>query len=162
MEEIFVTICQMGPIKLDDLVLCYTAWKPHERNIINSIHKKSNHTDLYSFPEKHTILRLGSPSPGCDVSTHAQLISLCTHSLFLSAREPGCAISLAARHLELRFANKHATCQEIIRWQDEVYTLFITKLAVPFKLHIAHRAHLLLQPCVTHIYRALRVYLNSS
>ena len=71
-------------------------------------------TQIYT-PFLKSILYSVSASPGCDVSTHAQLISLCTHSLFLSVREPGCAISLAARHLELRFANKHATCQEMAR-----------------------------------------------
>ena len=45
---------------------------------------------------------LYSTSPGTDVRTQAQLVSACTHSLFL------CAISLGAGDLEQRFANKRA------------------------------------------------------
>ena len=36
-------------------------------------------------------------------------LSVCTHSLFLRAREPVCAISLGTRDLALRLANKHTT-----------------------------------------------------
>ena len=50
-----------------------------------------------------------SSSPGSDVGTQTQLVSACTHSLFLHAREPVCEISLGAHGLELHFANKRAT-----------------------------------------------------
>ena len=50
-----------------------------------------------------------SPSPGSDVSTETQLLSECTHSLFLRAREPVCAVSLGARDLALHLANTELT-----------------------------------------------------
>ena len=55
------------------------------------------------------ILYSVSLSPSSDVSTQAQLVSACTHSLFLCVLEPVCAISLSERDLELHFANKCAT-----------------------------------------------------
>ena len=48
----------------------------------------------------------GSSSPGSDVSMQAQLVSVCTHSFFLCAREPVCTISLAAHDLQLRFTSQ--------------------------------------------------------
>ena len=50
-----------------------------------------------------------SLSSGSDVSTQMQLLSVCTHSLFLRARKPVCAISLGAHDLALRLANKCTT-----------------------------------------------------
>ena len=58
-----------------------------------------------------TCLYSVSPSPGSDVSMQMQLASTCTHSLFLHAYKPLCAIPLAAHDLELRLANKRATSQ---------------------------------------------------
>ena len=60
---------------------------------------------IYS-PGSCGVLYSGSLSSGSDVSTQTQLLSACTHSLFLRAREPVCAISLGARDLALRWANK--------------------------------------------------------
>ena len=45
----------------------------------------------------------------CVVSKQTQLVSTCTHSLFLCVREPVCNISLGPRDLELGFENQHAT-----------------------------------------------------
>ena len=42
------------------------------------------------------LLYFCSPSSGSDVSMQMQLLSACTHSLFLRAQEPVCAISLGA------------------------------------------------------------------
>ena len=50
-----------------------------------------------------------SLSSGSDVSTQTQLLSVCTHSLFVRAREPVCDTSLGARDLALRLANKRTT-----------------------------------------------------
>ena len=55
------------------------------------------------------MLYSGSLSSGSDVSIQMQLLSTCTHSLFLSAREPVCTIILGARDLALRLANKRTT-----------------------------------------------------
>ena len=38
-----------------------------------------------------------------------QVVSTCTHSLFLCAREPVCAISLSVHDLEMLLVNKRAT-----------------------------------------------------
>ena len=43
------------------------------------------------------------------ISTQTQLVSVCTHSLFLCGGEPACAMSLGAGNLALRLANKRAT-----------------------------------------------------
>ena len=51
----------------------------------------------------------GSLSSGSDVSTQTQLWSVWTHSLFLRARKPVCAISLGAWDLALHLANKRTT-----------------------------------------------------
>ena len=48
-------------------------------------------------------------SSGSDISTQAQLVIACTHSLFLCSREPVCAISLGAGDLALRLPNKRTT-----------------------------------------------------
>ena len=71
-------------------------------------------TFLREFQENGYVYSI-LPSPGSDVSEQAQLVSACTHSLFLCARNPLCKISLAAWYLELRFAiTKRAIrhCQE--------------------------------------------------
>ena len=49
-------------------------------------------------------------SPGSDVSMQTQLVSVCTHSLFLCAHEPVCAISL---DLELLLKSMLRHCQGI-------------------------------------------------
>ena len=64
---------------------------------------------------KVVVLYSVSPSPGSDVSTQAQIVSTCTHSLFLCAREPVCAVSLSAPELELRFANKRTLSDVTVR-----------------------------------------------
>ena len=43
-----------------------------------------------------------------------QLLSACTHSLFLCVRVSRCA-RFGARDLELCFANKHRHCQELMK-----------------------------------------------
>ena len=65
-------------------------------------------TDELKVGNTHTVYSV-SPSPGNDVSTQAQLVSVCIHSLFLYVRELVCTISLGAHDLGLRFANKLAT-----------------------------------------------------
>ena len=63
---------------------------------------------------KDIVLRYSiSPSPGSDVITQAQLVSACTHFVFV------CAISLGAHGLDLRFANKHA--MPLLRGRETEY-----------------------------------------
>ena len=64
---------------------------------------------LIYLPCKISTLYSVSPSPGSDISMQTQLVSICTHSLFVCVCELVCTISLDARDLELRFANKRAT-----------------------------------------------------
>ena len=98
--------CAMMYIKLDDFV-----------SAIDSCDKVSNtkrfvrvnqilEEPMYIYVNQ---LYSVSSSSGSDLRTQTQLVSACTHSSFLCAREPVCAISLGASNLELRFANKHAT-----------------------------------------------------
>ena len=56
-----------------------------------------------------------------DVTTQTQLLSVCTHSLFLHAREPVCAISLGT-DLALHLANKRTT--SLPEDSDTEYRLF--------------------------------------
>ena len=53
--------------------------------------------------ENKTRKYIVSSSPGSDVSTQMQVLSACTHSVFV------CVISLGAHDLELRFTKKRAT-----------------------------------------------------
>ena len=65
--------------------------------IVLKIHKHTSTTQAKDVPYYSC-----SPSSGNDVRTQTQLLSVCTHSLFLCALEPVCAISLGACDLAMR------------------------------------------------------------
>ena len=83
--------------------------------IEGAIHLRSHSTPLMLYSV--------SLSPGSDVSTQVQLVSMCTLSLFLWDPEPVCAISLGASDLELRFANKRTTS---LPGDDETLLFYFT------------------------------------
>ena len=71
-----------------------------------------------------------SLSYGSDVSTQTQLLSVCTHSLFLCARELVCAISLGAHDLALHLANKRATSlpEDSETEYSNMFSLWLTQM----------------------------------
>ena len=91
-----------------------------------------------SCPNDYDIYSV-SPSSGSD------FLSACTHSLFLRAPEPVCAISLDVRDLALRWANKRITslpedsdtkyssyCLQILA--DKVYREYISSMSTKITL----------------------------
>ena len=64
---------------------------------------QSNGTKSYDYTQSHHLLAVTLLK-----STQTQLLSVCTHSLFLCACESVCPISLGSRNLELYFANTHS------------------------------------------------------